>query len=202
MLYKEERQNAGTFKPASENLFNVGNYLYSFRDCASFLSDYYKGSCVLSFGRADSGIRNHTCSEFFHSYGNVKVFQGDLITGLISTIIGIFIIARAELVVSVFPFVLGIVIAVNGVLNIGKSLELKALGYKKWVAVLVMAVLTAALGLLLVFNPLKAADFAISLVGIGLIVTGICDIWAASRAGKILSEEEPRVIIMNDDIEL
>lgn len=156
---------------------------------------YLLGGLILVYGII------HVLS-FFTLMGTSKFFRGDLITGLISTIIGIFIIARAELVVSVFPFVLGIVIAVNGVLNIGKSLELKALGYKKWVAVLVMAVLTAALGLLLVFNPLKAADFAISLVGIGLIVTGICDIWAASRAGKILSEEEPRVIIMNDDIEL
>lgn len=152
---------------------------------------YLLGGLILVYGII------HVLS-FFILMGTARFSEGDLVTGLISSLIGIFVITKAGLVISTLPFVIGIVIAVNGVFNIGKAVELKKLQYKKWIAVLAMAVLTAALGLVLIFNPLQAADFAISLVGIGLLVTGVCDIWAATRAERILSEEEPRVIVMDD----
>ncbi|MEG2958970.1 MAG: hypothetical protein RR828_04460, partial [Oscillospiraceae bacterium] len=58
------------------------------------------------------------------------------------------------------------------------------MGYEKWWVVLILALLTAALALLVIFNPFGALNTLIMVIGGILIYQGISDLWAISRISK------------------
>ncbi|MGN1134426.1 MAG: DUF308 domain-containing protein, partial [Oscillospiraceae bacterium] len=56
------------------------------------------------------------------------------------------------------------------------SLALKSVGLK-WQISMFVAVLSTALGLIILFNPFATFNFAVQLLGVSLIVSGLCSIY-------------------------
>lgn len=121
---------------------------------------------------------------YFKQRENTSLFQVDFLLGLVFSVLGVWIILRPDMVISLIPILFGIVILLHGFANIQQALNLKKAGYAKWGAALAVAIITVAFGGVLLFQPLMAADAAIMLLGIGLIFDGVSDLWMISRISK------------------
>lgn len=106
-----------------------------------------------------------------------------LVGGVITAALGLFTLAQPQTVASFLPVVFGLFILVEGCSRIGAALDLARRKADKWWVLLLLSLLSIALGLLLLFNPFEAAVSAVMLCGVLLIVEGAlslaCALYAA-----------------------
>ena len=90
-------------------------------------------------------------------------------------------------VVQLVQYIFGAVLIFHGVVDLQGALALMGQGYSRWWVDLLLAVLTLALGVLVVVNPFGTFAALMGLVGASLIFDGVTDlviIWRLSRAFK------------------
>lgn len=107
--------------------------------------------------------------------------QGMLILGIIFAVLGGLILLKPNMVIMAVPMILGILIVIHGLHNITQAIGLKKSGYDKWWLALIFAILTIALGSILIYNPFTVMDTLVRLIGIFLIYDGLSDVWILSR---------------------
>ena len=113
-----------------------------------------------------------------------EFFRKDLMVGLLAATLGILILIRVEGVISLAPAVLGAVLFSNGVVGLQRAINARKAAYPQWWMLLIFALLTLALGLVLIINPFGSVKAAVMVVGGGLIYEGISDILTMLFAGK------------------
>ena len=113
-----------------------------------------------------------------------EFFRKDLMVGLLAATLGILILIRVEGVISLAPAVLGAVLFSNGVVGLQRAIKARKAAYPQWWMLLIFALLTLALGLVLIINPFGSVKAAVMVVGGGLIYEGISDILTMLFAGK------------------
>ena len=102
-----------------------------------------------------------------------------LVGGVITTGLGIFTLAKPQVVTSFLPVVFGIFIVVDGLSRIGTAIDLAKRKGQKWWMLLLFSIVSVALGVLLVLHPFDAAVSAVMLCGILLIAEGALNLGAA-----------------------
>lgn len=112
----------------------------------------------------------------------------DLVKGLIIVCVGIFICVKSELVVSVLPVILGIGVAVSGILKLQHALDLRRMGYSTWIRIGVTAAISIFIGLLVIMNPFSTVAWLMRFVGIGLVYSGVTDLITTVYVSKKASE--------------
>ena len=107
----------------------------------------------------------------------------ELMLGVLFAAIGACILLFSRLLLSVFPFLLGVILLIDGVGKILKAMEIKSVGFSRWWVELIFAVITAGLGMILLFNPFGLVRLAVVFFGISLVVSGVSElimnIWAS-----------------------
>ncbi len=111
-----------------------------------------------------------------------QTFTG--ILGAIVLLIGFWIFLKPETVVSLVPIVIGVILVVHGIKDIRLAVETKRNRYDRWWSVLIMAVVSLALGILCIVYAFGLVKMAMIGVGIALIYDGLSDLWIVSRAAK------------------
>ena len=106
-----------------------------------------------------------------------------LVGGVITAGLGIFTLAKPQVVASFLPVVFGIFIVVDGLSRIGSAIDLAKRKGQKWWVLLLLSIVSVALGILLVLHPFGAAVSLVMVCGILLIVEGAlnlgCVLYAA-----------------------
>lgn len=102
----------------------------------------------------------------------MNLYSG-LILGIIATAFGIFTLFSAELIIRIIPLTLGIIIVIDSLIDIADSLQLKALGMKRWWIKTAIAVIVLLLGLSFIFFSGAFGKFLMIILGIVLIYKGI-----------------------------
>lgn len=112
-----------------------------------------------------------------------------LVGGVITAGLGIFTLAKPQVVASFLPVVFGIFIVVDGFSRIGTAVDLAKRKGQKWWVLLLLSIVSVGLGLLLVLHPFDAAVSVVMLCGILLIVEGAlnlgCVLYAAMELRTI-----------------
>ena len=103
-----------------------------------------------------------------------------LVFGVAAAALGAFLLMKPDTVVSVLPLLVGLYVIVDGVVRLRSALELRAMGYRNWWSFLVLAGLSAVLGVLMVANPFKTVELLVMAIGLVLLVEG-----AVSLAGAV-----------------
>ena len=111
-----------------------------------------------------------------------------LVCGIILAVMGVYVMTHPNLVSVVVPRIVGILICIHGVSDLGDALTLHRNGYSRWTAALILGILTLAMGLLLVLKPFTAFATVVRIIGLFLLYDGISDIWIASRVSKVLRQ--------------
>lgn len=102
-------------------------------------------------------------------------YHNDFLHGLLGILLGIVVLYKAEIIISLVPFLLGTLVLVSGLSKLQDVIDLKRLEYGNWIFMLVLAIINIVLGLILIFNPMAVAELLFRLLGVGLIFSGITD---------------------------
>jgi len=114
-------------------------------------------------------------------------YHNDFMYGMVIIAVGIAVLYKVEVVVSLVPFILGLLILTSGFVKLQDVIDMKRMEYGNWIGMLVLAVANVVLGILVLFKPFQTATLLFRILGIGLIFCGVTDIITAIYfAGKIV----------------
>lgn len=113
-------------------------------------------------------------------------YRNDFVLGLVGIVVGIIVLLRVEIIISLIPLLLGIMVIISGCEKLQDVIDMKRMNSGNWIVMLVLALINLILGLVLIFNPFRAATLMFRMLGIGLIFSGITDCMTVIYfAGKI-----------------
>lgn len=95
--------------------------------------------------------------------------------GILLIILAIFIVAKQQLVISLVPFLFGVMVMIRGLMVIQNTFVLRRLGMNLWIP-LGSGLLSMGLGLFVMLFPFQTAAMLFILIGVGLIIGGISGI--------------------------
>ena len=114
--------------------------------------------------------------HFVRAKGATVVFQYDLILGVVLAIAGVWLLTTPDLIVTFIQYILGVILVVHGVLDLQGAWNLRTARFGGWWIAALIGLLTAALGALILWNPLAGVDGLLILVGLALIYDGASDL--------------------------
>ena len=109
------------------------------------------------------------------------VFQSQLtlISGIVCLALGAFLLLRSDIVVSVLPVVFGLFVIFDSLGRIQNALELRRCEYPSWKGFLLLAVLSIALGVIMIVDPFGTMETLVMAIGVILIVEGSLNLLSA-----------------------
>ena len=114
---------------------------------------------------------------------NVNVLT--LAQGILMAAAGLFVLIAPKFLISIVPVAVGIVVLINGVINLAQALDQRRKGYERWAVSLALAVLTMVLGLLVIFNPFSTMELLVMAIGVVTIYNGVSNLWIETRYRKL-----------------
>ena len=121
-------------------------------------------------------------------------YHNEFVFGLVGMVLGAAVLYKVEVIISLIPFILGILVLFSGCSKLQDAIDLKRLGYGSWAGMLVVAVINIILGIVLICNPFKAAIVLFRVLGVGLILSGASDcfstIYFAEKLRRFKQEQE------------
>jgi uncharacterized membrane protein HdeD (DUF308 family) len=118
-------------------------------------------------------------------------FQYDLAFGLLSLALGIIVLVRPGNLMNFICLALGLAILADGLFKVQLSMDARTFGIRPWWLILALAVLTGALGLVMVFRPTESARVLVVLFGVALIFEGVLNLSTVLAAVKIIANQQP-----------
>ena len=121
-------------------------------------------------------------------------YHNEFVFGLVGMVLGAAVLYKVEVIISLIPFILGILVLFSGCSKLQDAIDLKRLGYSSWAGMLVMAAINIILGIVLICNPFQAAIVLFRVLGVGLIISGVSDcfstIYFARKFHKFKLEQD------------
>ncbi len=108
----------------------------------------------------------------------LSFFPTDLLLGLLMLALSLVLLLEADRIAALLPVILGATIVVSSFIKFCHAFELKRVGWRGWVTMLVFALIGLVFGILMLINPFKVAATVMILIGAGLIYSGITDLIA------------------------
>lgn len=102
-------------------------------------------------------------------------YRDDFVFGLVGIVLGIIVLLKVEIIISLIPLLLGIMVIISGCAKLQDVVDMKRMNSGNWIVMLILALINLILGLVLIFNPFKAATLMFRMLGVGLIFSGITD---------------------------
>ena len=127
-------------------------------------------------------------AELVSYFWNKITYSLSGILGLVVLLIGIWIFVKPQSVLSLIPIVIGVILAVHGVQDLKVAFDTKRNGYTKWWSMLLMAIISLALGIICIVNAFGMVTLTMQIIGIALVYDGISDSWIVYKASKVAKE--------------
>ncbi len=130
------------------------------------------------------------------------VFEADLVAGILYIVFGLMLLLRTERTMALFGVVFGLILLADGLTRVHIALDARPFGIRAWWLILIAAVLTAILGVVLLFHPGEGTKLMTQLLGISLMVDGIMNVSTILAAVKIIRSAIRKNDDNGDDYEL
>lgn len=104
-------------------------------------------------------------------------FQIDLILGVVLLVIGILSLIKPEIILSILPFVLGIILLLDSIGIAQQTWGLRKLGFDKWWLSLLFTLLLFILSITLITNPFETTLLFVRFFGTSLLLDGCFELW-------------------------
>lgn len=127
--------------------------------------------------------------DYIRKQVGADIYRYNLVYGLLAILLGVFILAKVNIVISIIPFLLGFAVTISGLLKFQNSMDLIRLKYSGWGAVLLIAILNIAFGIVLIVNPFTSATVLLICIGIGMIYSGVSDLIATIMLSNCIKKE-------------
>ena len=117
--------------------------------------------------------------------------------GFISTVLFVFAVIASLLslipiidpsvIIAIFPIIIGIALAINGITNTVEAFALKGV-VGLWIVPLILSLLTVAAGCAIAFYPFKTMNLLVRVVGIIMVYSSVVGLYMAiSYKPKVMS---------------
>lgn len=121
------------------------------------------------------------------------VYRNDFVEGVVLILVGILIIYQKAVVQTLIPFIVAIVIIVDGFVKLQDGIDAKRLGYDKSYIYVIFAAISIIVGLIVMFNLVETSHLLFQILGVGLVYCGLSDvisvIFIAKRVQKFVDEK-------------
>ena len=118
------------------------------------------------------------------------IYRNDFVEGIVLILIGILVIYQKTIIQSLIPFIVAIVIIVDGFVKLQDGIDAKRLGYDKSYIYVIFAAISIIVGLIVMFNLVDTGNILFQILGGGLVYCGISDIvsvvFIANRVKKFV----------------
>ena len=114
-----------------------------------------------------------------------RTLSFELVIGVITAAVGIFILASPGTVLNIIQIVLGLAIIIDSLLGIKRAFTLRELGLGSWGAILSLSILTSILGILFVMHQDLFGSALMVVIGIILLYQGVSDLITVIRISVI-----------------
>ncbi|MBR3019174.1 MAG: DUF308 domain-containing protein [Clostridia bacterium] len=104
------------------------------------------------------------------------IFQSDLVLGLFTVGLGLFMVTSPSVFMTLVPQLFGMLLIGCGVGNILRSVDAKNAGFAQWGVLLGMAILSIIAGLVIMSNPFGTSEVLVLVTGGALVCESITDI--------------------------
>ena len=153
---------------------------------AGFLG-YLLGAAMIAFGAVK--IVGYFSKDLFR-----LAFQYDLEFGVILIVLGVILLAKPLDVLNIIFIATGIAILADSLFKIRIATDARKFGIDAWWTIFALAVLTGAVGILLVVRPWDSAKVLTVLLGTSLLCEGALNLCVAVSTVKIVKNQYPDVI--------
>lgn len=109
---------------------------------------------------------------YFINKSQNSMYNSEMITGIITAIIGLIIIIFCKELEAVFRIFIGIIIIYNAIMKINMALQFKNINSSIWMVSLIISIITLIAGIYVLFMP----NALIVTIGIILLITAIMDV--------------------------
>lgn len=126
--------------------------------------------------------------DYFRKW-DIEYKSNGLAIGILLIFGALFLLFQGEIIVTIIPLILGFAVVVSGTVKLQNAIVLNRAKESIWLSVLVLAIISLALGFIIMINPFVAFTALIVFIGIGLLVCGVTDlviIFLMSRRSKEL----------------
>ncbi|MEN6595091.1 MAG: DUF308 domain-containing protein [Clostridiaceae bacterium] len=157
----------------------LGLILIIWPDQARQLICYLLGAAALLYGLfriVDYFARKQ------HTEGGV---QFGVALGIACAVLGLFLLFKANTVVSVLAAIIGVAVIIDSILRLQIALNLRRVTGAGWLALFITALVTLIFGVLLLFNPFDAVKVATIVAGAALLVDGGFTLWSLIKTRNI-----------------
>lgn len=148
----------------------LGVLLLIFPNIVSLVSGYIVGALAVGFGATK-------IIGYFSKNKERQVGVFSLVVGIIFAVLGIYVISNPDIVTNFLVSIFGTVILIYGITKLKNAIDMKKSGMTRWAGVLANAVIALLIGLLFVVNPKISHTIMMRVLGGGLVVIGIADLW-------------------------
>lgn len=131
--------------------------------------------------------------NYFKKDIKTQFYRNNLVSAVVALVIGIILLAKKDLVISIIPMILGAIITISGVKKLQNGLDLIRLKLGGWKPVLILSAVNIIFGVIMIICARETADVIIILIGVGLIFSGITDLFSAiwvSKTAKKFSDND------------
>lgn len=112
----------------------------------------------------------------------------NLLVAIITGVLGIWVISNPKTVIQMIPIIFGVILIIEGIVDIKQSFELKNLFYENWWIAIMLALINMGFAALIVMEPFQNAKAIAIINGISFIYNGISCIWILLRLNKASKE--------------
>lgn len=133
---------------------------------------------------------------------DANAFRLEFFFGVIAAALGLFFLLNPKVVLSLLPTLLGLYVAIDSLVALQRALRLYRLGYVRWWASLLLALVGVALGVLLVVRPFGATQLLIRFIGGVFFYLGISDLWSLRKLSTLIRDLEKNTPIEMDPLDL
>lgn len=107
-----------------------------------------------------------------------------LLLGILLLVVGGWFLISPGSIGAIVPIIAGVYVVLHGITEAGRAISLKQDSYDKWWLALILALVSIVLGLVLIFNAVKAGSILIQLIGALIIYDSVSNLWIISRVSK------------------
>lgn len=121
-------------------------------------------------------------------------FEYDLAFGVLLIALGIIELVNPGTMMLMLCTTLGIAALADGLFKIQIAIKAKPFGIDRWWIILLLAVITAGIGITLLLNPGAAANTLMILLGVALMIDGALNLITVLMTVKIIKHQRPDII--------
>ncbi len=114
--------------------------------------------------------------SYFKMSDEEKLFNYGLFKGIMELCIGILFIFRFEVLTSIFPIVIGLVVIFINIFKLQLSINLKQIEAPSWFIGVMISTISIILGIVIILNPFETVKLLVITSGVIIVVSEISNI--------------------------